>query len=296
MSRISAQKSDNEIQREQLAKERGERLKQAIRRLGLTQVKVAKDLEMSLSGFTYLLSGRSLITPTIAYAMEFKYNIGSDWILSGRGFLKPELRLRLDPWERLILELLNRKFDEEYLNRILTVFEWSERGNDVLLHAEFSYTEGKISPDEHAEITASIRKPLNELQVERRNVFEELKQGLTWETKKDFEGETRMTRRMRELWKKLQPNKYVDPEGGGGSILLEHFCRSLIMFLHFGEAEWNRIKENSIDHRRRVADKDPFYLLALEALQEVQSEISELITATPEQLRFIEEAEPRHRD
>lgn len=288
MSRRIGEKSVNKLQREQLAKERGERLKRTIQRLGLTQVKVAKDLEMSLSGFTYLLSGRSLITPTVAYAMEFKYNIGSDWILSGRGPIKPELRLRLDPWERLILELFNRKFDEEYLNRILTGFEWSERANNVLLHAEFSYSEGKITPEEHAEIGAKIRKPLNELQVERRNVFEELKQGLTWETKKDFEGETRMTRRMRELRKKLQPIKYDGPEGGGGGILLEHFCRSLIMFLHFGEAEWNQIKGNSIDHRR-VAGEDQFYLLALEALQEVQSEISELITATPEQLRFIAE-------
>jgi len=65
------------------------------------------------------------------------------------------------------------------------------------------------------------------------------------------------------------------------------------MFLHFGEAEWNRIKENWIAHRRVVVE-DQFYHLALEALQEVQSEISELITATPDQLRFIEEAKPRH--
>ena len=71
-----------------------------------------------------------------------------------------------------------------------------------------------------------------------------------------------------------------------------HICRPLIMFLHFGEAEWHRIKENWIAHRRVVVE-DQFYHLALEALQEVQSEIRELITATSEQLRFIEEAEPR---
>ena len=64
-------------------KEPASRLKKEIKRLGLTQTKVAKDLEMSLSGFTYLLSGRSRITPTLAYAMEFKYGISSDWILSG---------------------------------------------------------------------------------------------------------------------------------------------------------------------------------------------------------------------
>ena len=130
MSREPTKKLDDTLQREQLAKERGERLKQEIRQLGLTQAKIAKDLEMSLSGFTYLLSGSSLITPTLAYAMEFKYNIGSDWILSGRGSIKPELRLRLDPWERLILELFNRNFDEEYLDRILTSRRYLDRDPD----------------------------------------------------------------------------------------------------------------------------------------------------------------------
>ena len=121
----------------------------------------------------------------------------------------------------------------------------------------------------------------------------ELKQEIPWEAEKDIDGGTRVTPRMRELWKKLLPDKYVDPESGGGTLHLGHICRPLIMFLHFGEAEWNRIKENWIAHRRVVVE-DQFYHLALEALQEVQSEISELITATPDQLRFIEEAKPRH--
>tara|TARA_Y100001963_G_scaffold145674_1_gene219605 strand:+ start:43 stop:258 length:216 start_codon:yes stop_codon:yes gene_type:complete len=68
-----------------IAKERGQRLKEGIRRKGLTQGEVAETLEMSLSGLTYLLSGRSMVKPIHAYAIEFKFNIKSEWILTGQG-------------------------------------------------------------------------------------------------------------------------------------------------------------------------------------------------------------------
>tara|TARA_R100001086_G_C11726173_1_gene228312 strand:- start:63 stop:389 length:327 start_codon:yes stop_codon:yes gene_type:complete len=74
----------------QIAHERGKRLKEEIRRRGLTQGEVAESLDMSLSGLTYLLSGRSQINRTMAYALEFKLNIGSEWILYGSGSKEPE--------------------------------------------------------------------------------------------------------------------------------------------------------------------------------------------------------------
>ena len=61
-----------------------ERLKRRNKNRGLTQGEVAESLDMSLSGLTYLLSGRSPISRTMAYALEFKFNIGSEWILDGK--------------------------------------------------------------------------------------------------------------------------------------------------------------------------------------------------------------------
>jgi len=95
-------------------KERGARLKKEIKRLGLTQMKVAKDLEMSLSGLTYLLCGKSRITPTLAYALEFKYGISSDWILSGRGMRTPVLNT-----SRLIVDLQEKSKEQEFALRQL---------------------------------------------------------------------------------------------------------------------------------------------------------------------------------
>jgi len=275
----------------QIAKERGERLKEEIRRRGLTQGEVAESLDMSLSGLTYLLSGRSQINRTMAYALEFKFNIGSDWILEGRGFRTPQIRLRLDPWERMILELFHRKFDKDYLDMVLKRFEWNERGNDVYSYIDLAYKNGDMTSEEHLEAINDHIKNLEALQNERRLFFEQLNRGLPWEAEKDYGGESRMTRRMREFWRDIQPDKHVDPEEGGGSKFLTQIIRPLIMYLHYGENEWNRIKDRWIAHQRVVVE-DRFYHLALEAILEVQAEIKKLITATEEQLRFIEEAAP----
>ena len=132
--------------RGEMAKERGARLKEVIRRMRLKQREVAEELGMSLSGFTYLLSGRSLITPMIAYAFEFKYSIGSEWILHGSGFRHPEARFQLTPWDRMILELHYRDGPDEFLEKILTGKEWSERANEVLRYFDFVYLKGKITP------------------------------------------------------------------------------------------------------------------------------------------------------
>ena len=66
-----------------LARERGARLKFELKKMKLKQREVAAELEMSLSGLTYLLSGRSLIRPGMAYAFEHRYSIPSDYILHG---------------------------------------------------------------------------------------------------------------------------------------------------------------------------------------------------------------------
>ncbi len=66
-----------------IAKQRGTRLKNGLKLRGITQKEAAKILYISLSGLTYLLSGRSMISPVLAYAIEFKIGITSEYILNG---------------------------------------------------------------------------------------------------------------------------------------------------------------------------------------------------------------------
>jgi transcriptional regulator with XRE-family HTH domain len=66
-----------------IAKQRGNRLKIELKLRGITQKEAAKILYISLSGLTYLLSGRSMISPVLAYAIEFKMDISSEYILNG---------------------------------------------------------------------------------------------------------------------------------------------------------------------------------------------------------------------
>ena len=280
------------ICREDFLTENG-RLKIAWIRSDLSQKDFAEKIDISLSSLSTLLKGKSPVSWPVAYAVENIHRFDADWIKRGEGISRADPRKRLDPWKRMILELFDRQLDSEFLERILTGMEWDERANDVLEYAEFAYLEGAMSPEKHAEFTANIRKKLNELQQERRNFFEQLNRGLPWEAENDFGGESRMTRRLREFWREIQPDKHVDPDEGGGSILLQHIIRPLIMYFHFGENEWNRIKDQWIAHQR-VMVEDRFYHLALEAIREVQAEIKELITASDDQLKFIEEIRPKH--
>jgi len=269
------------------------RLKIAWIRSGLSQEEFRAKIGISLSSLSTLIKGKSPVSWPVAYAVEIMHGFDADWIKEGKGISRADPSKRLDPWQRMILELFNRQLDSEFLERILTGMEWDERANDVLEYAEFAYLEGVMSPEEHAEFTANIRKQLNELQQERRIFFEQLNRGLPWEAEKDYGGESRMTRRMRGFWKEIQPDKDVDPEEGGGSILLQHIIRPLIMYFHFGENEWNRIKDQWIAHQRVVVE-DRFYHLALEAIRELQAEIKELITASDDQRKFIKEIRPKH--
>ena len=86
------------MQKNEIAVERGARLKKEIKKRGYTQTEFAKQLGISLSGLTYLISGRSPINEIMAYAIEYKFKIGSNYILHGTGKKKPKSEIinRLD--------------------------------------------------------------------------------------------------------------------------------------------------------------------------------------------------------
>lgn len=71
--------------RKQLAQERGARLKQEMRARGLTRAQIANDIQRPVASVSALCSGRSLISPTFAFAIEHLYRIGSEYLLTGKG-------------------------------------------------------------------------------------------------------------------------------------------------------------------------------------------------------------------
>ena len=66
-----------------IAKQRGTRLKKELKSRGIKQREAAEILGMSLSGLSYLITGRSMISRALAYAIEFKIGISSEYILNG---------------------------------------------------------------------------------------------------------------------------------------------------------------------------------------------------------------------
>ena len=156
------------------------RLRMVWIRSGKSQKDFSTSIGLSVSGLNSLMgtyAKKSKVSKSIALAVESIYKINHEWILSGIGLQKFNPIQNLDPWERMILEIYNRHFDNEYLERVLRALEWNERANDVLEYAEFAYLERAMSSEEHAEFTANIRIHLNELQKERRNFFEQLNRG-----------------------------------------------------------------------------------------------------------------------
>ena len=66
-----------------IAKQRGTRLKKELKSRGIKQREAAEILGISLSGLSYLIRGRSMISRVLAYAIEFKIGICSEYILNG---------------------------------------------------------------------------------------------------------------------------------------------------------------------------------------------------------------------
>ena len=278
----------------QIAIERGSRLKEEIRNRGLTQGEVAESLDMSLSGLTYLLSGRSQINRTMAFALEFKFNIGSDWILEGKGLRLPQVFLRLDPWERMIIERNDKNFEKHNLDLILRGFEQDERNNQMLTYTSFAYIEGEISLEEKSEIDRKLGVGLDEHQKNRRNFFEHLFHGIPMEVK-DSEKDSVISQRIRKIWRNVRPkDSEYNKNQDSGLLVLDRLIKPLMMYLHYGESEWNRIKENSSAFQQLKRDQYFFYQIAVEGLKDLEKKIKDLITPSEEQTRFIELAKPKH--
>ena len=257
----------------QIAIERGSRLKEEIRNRGLTQGEVAESLDMSLSGLTYLLSGRSQINRTMAFALEFKFNIGSDWILEGKGLRLPQVFLRLDPWERMIIERNDKNFEKHNLDLILRGFEQDERNNQMLTYTSFAYIEGEISLEEKSEIDRKLGVGLDEHQKNRRNFFEHLFRGIPMEVK-DSEKDSVISQRIRKIWRNVRPKDSEDIKNqDSGLLVLDRLIKPLMMYLHYGESEWNRIKENSSAFQQLKRDQYFFYQIAVQGLKDLEKKI-----------------------
>ena len=141
------------MEKNKIAVERGVRLKKEIKKRKLTQKAFADILGISHSGLHYLLSGRSLISEITAYAIEYKFKIGSNYVLHGTGKKKPKSEIinRLDQ----IYESLWSLDNQEQLMKTLNMFselivkqtEHAEKQVDLLKRIE-SYFDAQLSKDE----------------------------------------------------------------------------------------------------------------------------------------------------
>ena len=145
------------MQKNKIAVERGARLKKEIKKRGYTQTEFAKLLGISLSGLTYLISGRSAINEIMAYAIEHKFKIGSNYILHGTGKKRPK---------------------SEIINRLDQIYEslWSLDNQEQLMKTLNMFSELIVKQTEHAEkqvdllkrIEAHFDAQLNEPETEIR--------------------------------------------------------------------------------------------------------------------------------
>ena len=145
------------MQKNKIAVERGARLKKEIKKRGYTQTEFAKQLGISLSGLTYLISGRSAINEIMAYAIEHKFKIGSNYILHGTGKKKPK---------------------SEIINRLDQIYEmqWSVRNQHKLMKTLDMFSELMLKQSdvirEHQgllkRIEAHFDAQLNEPETEMR--------------------------------------------------------------------------------------------------------------------------------
>ena len=127
------------MQKNKIAVERGARLKKEIKKRGYTQTEFAKQLGISLSGLTYLISGRSAINEIMAYAIEHKFKIGSNYILHGTGKKKPK---------------------SEIINRLDQIYEslWSLDNQEQLMKTLNMFSELIVKQTEHAEKQVDLLK------------------------------------------------------------------------------------------------------------------------------------------
>ena len=126
-------------EKRKFAVERGERLKREIKKRKYTQGAFAKELGISLSGLTYLLSGRSPIDQIMAYAIEHKFKIGSNYILHGTGKKRPK---------------------SEIINRLDQIYEslWSLDNQEQLMKTLNMFSELIVKQTEHAEKQVDLLK------------------------------------------------------------------------------------------------------------------------------------------
>ena len=127
------------MQKNKIAVERGARLKREIKKRKLTQKAFAEILGVSYSGLHYLLTGRSPINEIMAYAIEHKFKIGSNFILHGTGKKKPK---------------------SEIINRLDQIYEslWSLDNQEQLMKTLNMFSELIVKQTEHAEKQVDLLK------------------------------------------------------------------------------------------------------------------------------------------
>ena len=116
---------------------------------GIKQREAAEILGISLSGLSYLISGRNMIKPVLAYAIEFKIGICSEYILNGTKH-----------------HVIEKNQHNEILRKLAELKEmaWSREGQEQLIQTLNDMSElmekQTIIAKQHAEIFERMEKYL----------------------------------------------------------------------------------------------------------------------------------------
>ena len=189
----------------------GERLRKFVQESGSIQRDFAKSVGLSLSGLTTILRGKSPVSRTLALAVEAVHGIRAEWILTGEGMRKADVRERLDAAGQAMLESAE-------------VFDAGGRLLDDYIFRELEEDANRQATD--------YGRWLNKCSVQGMDIDAEL----------DRHKQRRIEQQdlLSELWRMFR-----DLRAGG---LSQELVRPLLLALHFRE-RWESVRDRSMDFR-----------------------------------------------
>ena len=132
-----------------------QRLMTAISSLGISQRKFAAMIGMSANGFNSIAKGDTKVSRVLALAAESLLYANADWIMTGKGSPVSNIKNRLDPWERLVLEKLQHE-EGRIFDVLIADLESKSSPYRNALDSSKSWDEEKIS--KYNNLVGSLRK------------------------------------------------------------------------------------------------------------------------------------------
>lgn len=102
----------------------GQRLREIRKEKGLTQPVFARSIGISQGHLSEMESGKTSPTEPILIAIEYRYSIKKDWLLTGEGPMKRESKEDVHG----VKEEHHTVFEKEYLEKLLIILRYKDAG------------------------------------------------------------------------------------------------------------------------------------------------------------------------